>query len=168
MAERHKRVTYIVKDDAMDAINDVHTGRKEDYQWAVRSVPGVKLKRSRYLAKVAIRPDGEEVCPHCHKKLQFYNILNPPPKFCYCLWCGSAIERERGNRNGYFDYSILEGREQGGDDYEERPSPRQYAFCKAISRMLDIPMPESRTKDAYNKFIKAHQTDYYQRVRKNG
>ena len=27
MAERHKRVTYIVKDDAMDAINDVHTGR---------------------------------------------------------------------------------------------------------------------------------------------
>ena len=148
----------------MQAIKDVKSGRKEDYQWAVRSIPGVKVSRSRKLSKVHIESD-EEWCPHCHKKLQFYDVINPPPKFCYCLWCGGAIERLKGNKNGYFDYKLLEGRDQGDNDYPERPTTRQHFFAKAISQTLKIPLPEPRSKENYNKFIRDNQNEYYRAIR---
>ena len=156
-------VIYITKEEALEAIKEVKTGRKEDITFAVRSIPGVKVNRSRKLAKVHIERD-EEYCPHCHKKLRFYDVVNPPPKFCYCMWCGGAIERLKGNKNAFFDYSLMEGR-RVEDDYPFRPTEGQHRFAKAISQKLHIPLPEPRTTQNYWKFIKEHQSDYYRAVR---
>lgn len=161
--------TYIEKRDALEAIKEVKTGRKEDIMYAVRAIPHVKLKRSRKLSLMH-EEQGEEWCPHCRKKLAFYVMVPSPPKYCYCMYCGGAIKRRLGNKNGLFDYSILKA--EGEDPITENelsimPSIPQINFARAISNLLKIPLPEERSKGTYSAFIAAHQADYY-RIRRRG
>lgn len=158
---RTKRVIYVTKDEVIDEIRGWKTGRKEDLEHAIIAIPATKVKRSKKLAMVSIDDSGEEWCPHCAKKLRFYDTLNQPPKYCYCMWCGGALERKKGNKNSVFDYDLIKGRPPVENIYEKMPTLPQVKFATAIARTLHIPMPKERTANTYSKFIKEHQTEYY-------
>ena len=155
---------YITKDDVFDAIKGWKTGRKEDLNLSIRAIKTIKVRRSRKLAPVHIESE-EEWCPHCRKALKFYDIVNNSPRYCYCMWCGGAIDRLKGNKNGYFDYQLLEGRQPVEDIYPDRPTNGQIKFAQAISQELGIPLPKDPTTNNYWHFINEHQKEYYKSSR---
>ena len=159
-------VKYVTKDEVLLAITDWKTGRKEDLRLSIKALPAVRINRSKKLAKVHIERD-EEWCPHCQKMLRFYDIVNNSPKYCYCMWCGGAIERRKGNKNGFFDYNLIKDRPPVEDVYPDRPTIGQIKFARSISRELGIPLPEA-TVNNYWHFINQHQKDYYASIRSKG
>lgn len=101
-----KSPMYITKEEAVLAMR---TGKgKEEQEWAIRAIPARKIRKCGTPAKTFFRGDDER-CPHCKKSVDLYYLSKDVPKFCYCLWCGGAIYREKalGKRNPMFDYKAL-------------------------------------------------------------
>lgn len=153
----------MTKDEVLEVIKEWKSGRKEDLTMAVVSIPNVKVKRSKKIGMVH-ETRGEEWCPHCQKKLRFYDVVNPPPKYCYCMWCGGALERKKGNKNPMFDYNLIKDRPPVENAYDIMPTEGQIRFARAISHLLGIPLPNPRNSKNYWKFIHENQNEYYKAV----
>ena len=156
-------VKYLTQDDVLLAIKEWKTKRKGDLVLSIKAIPAVRVARSRRLAMVIVK-DGEEYCPHCQKGLRFYDIVNSAPKYAYCMWCGGAIERPKGNKNGHFNYNLIKDRPPIENPYPIRPSLSQIRFARAISSVLKIPLPDN-TQENYWRFINDHQKQYYDVIR---
>lgn len=153
-------IRYVTKQEVLQVIREWKTGRKEDLEMAVKSIKVVPVARSRKLGLIHIESD-EEWCPHCYKKLPFYDAVNQSPKYCYCLWCGGAIKRLKGNRNGRFDYRLLKDEPEFDDAWLKRPSIKQIQFAMAIRKRTKIPLPEECTAETYGKYIRDNKSAYY-------
>lgn len=106
-----KTPIYITKDEAIRAIKGCRN--KEEMEWAIRSIKATKVKRSKRLAKSIIKGRfQEESCPHCKKSVEIFNLDKKTPKYVYCYWCGSAIERDHGPKNPLFDMKLVEERDK--------------------------------------------------------
>lgn len=163
MAKQHN-MKYLLQDDVLLAIKEWKTGRKGDLNMSIKALPAVRVARSRRLAMVILR-DGEEYCPHCQKGLRFYDIVNGAPKYAYCMWCGGAIERPKGNKNGHFNYNLIKDKPPIENPYPYRPSFGQILFARAISQVLKKPLPEEATQNSYWQFINDNQKEYYRVIR---
>ena len=162
MAQHYMR--YLTQDDVLLAIKEWGTKRKGDLVLSIKAIPAVRVARSRRLAMVLVK-DGEEYCPHCQKGLRFYDIVNGAPKYAYCMWCGGAIERPKGNKNGHFNYNLIKDKPPIENPYPYRPSMSQIRFARAISQVLKLPLPEEATQKNYWQFINDHQKAYYDVIR---
>lgn len=159
-------IKYITKDEALAALSELPKGpTKKDMYDAIRAIPNTQVNRSMKIAKMHMERN-EEWCPHCKKKLPFYELVNPPPKHCYCMYCGGAIERAKGNRNPYFDKSLLHGKVVE-NEMIQRPTGKQFKFATTISEKLGIPLPEVRSVQSYDEFIKKNQKAFYDILRGN-
>lgn len=106
-----KTPIYITKDEAIKAIKGCRN--KEEMEWAIRSIKATKMKRSKRMAHVFTKgPADEEFCPHCKRSVDVFCLNKKVPKYVYCFWCGSAIERDFGPKNPLFDKKILEAYEK--------------------------------------------------------
>lgn len=45
---------------------------------------------------------------------------------------------------------------------DDLTTEKQFEFAKAISEMLDVPMPQDFTKEAYSEFINHYKNRYYE------
>lgn len=96
---------YITKDEAIKAMRSGRT--REESEWAIRSVKATKVKRSMKIAPTYYKR-GEEYCPHCRKGVEVYCLSASIPRYCYCFWCGGALDRGKGlKRNPVFDYKLV-------------------------------------------------------------
>lgn len=105
---------YVTKADVMEVLRACNRAGAdaEGREFAIRNMKPVKISGSRKLGKSFERktPQGyvEEFCPHCGKSIDVYNCSRKIPKYCYCVFCGGAIQRPRGDKNPLFDMSIVE------------------------------------------------------------
>lgn len=105
---------YVTKADVMTVLRECNRAgaNAEEREFAIKSMKAVKISGSRKLGKSFERktPQGyvEEFCPHCGKSIDVYNCSRKIPKFCYCVFCGGAIQRPFGDKNPLFDMSIVE------------------------------------------------------------
>ena len=157
-------VKYLTQDDVLLAIKEWGTKRKGDLVLSIKALPAVRVGRSRKLAMILVK-DGEEYCPHCQKGLRFYDIVNGSPKYAYCMWCGGAIERPKGNRNAYFDQNLIKDKPKFENPYPIRPSMGQIRFARAIASVTKHKLPEEATQQGYWQFINDHQAEYYRIIR---
>lgn len=115
----NKSNKYITKEEAILAMR---SGRnREEMEWAISAVPATKVKRSMKITPTFTKRDYE-MCPHCGKNVEVYNLSREVVKFAYCYRCGGAIYRPhaRGLNNPEFDYSILtpeQAKEWGVEKY---------------------------------------------------
>lgn len=96
---------YITKDEAIQAIRKSRT--REEMELSIKSIKCVRLGRSRKIKEVYIKRDSE-YCPHCRKSLDLFYLFRGIPRHVYCYWCGGAVIRPDGDRNPYFDYTLLD------------------------------------------------------------
>ena len=163
MAKQHY-TRYLTQDDVLLAIKEWKTKQKGDLVMSIKAIPAVSVARSRRLSMVIVER-GEEFCPHCRKGLRFYDVVNGAPKYAYCMWCGGAIERPKGNKNGHFNYNLIKDKPEIENPYPIRPTLGQIRFARAISQKLGIPLPEEATSKGYWQFINDHQKEYYRVIK---
>lgn len=105
---------YVTKADVMEVLRACNKAGAdaEGREFAIKNMKAVKISGSRKLGKSFERktPQGyvEEFCPHCGKSIDVYNCSRKIPKYCYCVFCGGAIQRPHGDKNPLFDMSIVE------------------------------------------------------------
>ena len=118
-----KTIRYVTKYDVMKTLRECNRSgaTAEEREFAIKSIPAVKVSRSKRLGKtfekyIAASRSKEEICPHCNKSIDVYNCSRKIPKYCYCVYCGGALERPYGAHNPYFDRSILK---ENGIEWDE-------------------------------------------------
>lgn len=102
----NKTNQYVTKEEAILAMR---SGRdREEMEWAISAIPSTKVKRSLKITPT-FKAKGLEVCPHCHRHVDVYNLSKDVGKFAYCWRCGGALYRPhaRGLYNPSFDYKML-------------------------------------------------------------
>ena len=109
-----KTIRYTTKAEVMRVLRlcNKQGATAEEREFAIKAIPAIKVCRSKLLGKtfekyIPANRCKEEVCPHCGKSIDVYNCSRKIPKYCYCVYCGGAIQRPYGAHNPYFDRKLI-------------------------------------------------------------